>query len=102
MRDTDSNSLNSDAFADVHQPTVLQRPEHAISRKRISSAAVRVLYGLREAGYQAHLVGGAVRDLLLGGDPKDYDVATDAHPEQIRKVFRTCRLIGRQWRRRSP
>jgi poly(A) polymerase len=82
---------------DHHVLTVLQRPEHVISRKRISSAAVRVLYGLREAGFQAHLVGGAVRDLLLGGDPKDYDVATDAHPEEIRKVFRTCRLIGRRF-----
>ncbi|MCB1610860.1 MAG: polynucleotide adenylyltransferase PcnB [Xanthomonadales bacterium] len=80
-----------------HQPLVLERPQHIISRKRISSAAVRVLYGLREAGFQAHLVGGAVRDLLLGGDPKDYDVATDAHPEEIRKVFRTCRLIGRRF-----
>jgi poly(A) polymerase len=85
-------------MTEVHEePHVLPRAEHSISRKRISSAAVRVLYGLREAGYQAHLVGGAVRDLLLGGDPKDYDVATDARPEEIRKVFRTCRLIGRRF-----
>jgi poly(A) polymerase len=98
MRDTDSNRTHPGAAtATPYYPIVLQRPEHVISRKRISSAAVRVLYGLREAGYQAHLVGGAVRDLLLGGDPKDYDVATDAHPEQIRKVFRTCRLIGRRF-----
>jgi|CXWL01.1.fsa_nt_gi poly(A) polymerase len=76
---------------------VLPRAEHSISRKHIAPAAVRVLYGLREAGFQAHLVGGAVRDLLLGGDPKDWDVATDARPEQIRQTFRQCRLIGRRF-----
>jgi len=57
-----------------------------------------VLYGLRKAGYQAYLVGGSVRDLLLGREPKDFDVATDAHPEEIRQVFRSCRLIGRRFR----
>lgn len=92
--DTDSNH---EAAAGEHLPLLLHRAAHTISRKRISSAAVRVLYGLREAGYQAHLVGGAVRDLLLGADPKDYDVATDAHPEDIRRTFRTCRLIGRRF-----
>lgn len=98
MIDTEGKSLTKKEIgSETHLPIVLQRPEHSISRKHISSAAVRVLYGLREAGYQAHLVGGAVRDLLLGGDPKDYDVATDAHPEEIRKVFRTCRLIGRRF-----
>ena len=95
---TDHKALNFNASgAEEHLPLTLHRAAHSISRKHISSAAVRVLYGLREAGYQAHLVGGAVRDLLLGGEPKDYDVATDAHPEQIRKVFRTCRLIGRRF-----
>jgi poly(A) polymerase len=57
-----------------------------------------VLYGLRKAGYQAYLVGGSVRDLLLGREPKDFDVATDAHPEEIKEVFRSCRLIGRRFR----
>ena len=55
-------------------------------------------YELRQAGYQAFLVGGCVRDLLLGREPKDFDVVTDAHPEEIRGVFRNCRLIGRRFR----
>jgi len=95
--DTDTKLLNTQTDSAAHRPIVVERPQHSISRKHISSAAVRVLYGLREAGFQAHLVGGAVRDLLLGCDPKDYDVATDAHPEEIRRVFRTCRLIGRRF-----
>lgn len=77
---------------------IIPRAEHAISRRNISSGAVRVLYRLHEAGYRACLVGGAVRDLLLGGSPKDYDVATDATPEQVRALFRNCRLIGRRFR----
>jgi len=59
---------------------------------------LKVLYRLKAAGYQAHLVGGGVRDLLLGREPKDFDVATDASPEQVREVFRNCRLIGRRFR----
>jgi len=59
---------------------------------------LKVLYRLRQAGFQAHLVGGGVRDLLLGREPKDFDVATDAHPEQVRSIFRNCRLIGRRFR----
>lgn len=57
-----------------------------------------MLYRLRKAGFEAYLVGGCVRDLLLGREPKDFDVVTDAHPEQIRSVFRNCRLIGRRFR----
>jgi len=57
-----------------------------------------VLYKLKKSGYQAHLVGGGVRDLLLGREPKDFDIATDAHPEDVKKVFRNCRLIGRRFR----
>ena len=82
-------------------PTSLQvipREEHGISRKQMSHNALRVLYRLREAGFGAYLVGGAVRDLLVGGAPKDYDVATDATPEQVRSLFRNCRLIGRRFR----
>ena len=77
---------------------VIPRPEHNISRANISPNAVKVLYRLREAGYRACLVGGGVRDLLLGREPKDFDVATDARPEQVHKLFRNCRLIGRRFR----
>lgn len=77
---------------------VIPRDQHTISRKDISPNALRVLYRLREAGFGAYLVGGAVRDLLVGGRPKDFDVATDATPEQVKQLFRNCRLIGRRFR----
>ena len=77
---------------------VIARADHCISRKDISPNALRVLYKLREAGFQAYIVGGAVRDLLTGGHPKDFDVATDATPEQVKAQFRNCRLIGRRFR----
>ena len=79
-------------------PLIVPRAEHGISRKDISPNALRVLYKLREGGFQGYLVGGAVRDLLVGGHPKDFDVATDATPEQVRSLFRNCRLIGRRFR----
>ena len=78
-------------------PLVIPRSDHTISRAEISSNALKVLYRLKEAGYQAFLVGGAVRDLLLGIRPKDFDVATDALPEEVRRLFRNCRLIGRRF-----
>ncbi len=77
---------------------VVPRSEHGVSRAGISNNALRVLYRLKDAGYQAFLVGGAVRDLLLGLKPKDFDIATDATPEQIARLFRNCRLIGRRFR----
>ncbi|WP_291510461.1 polynucleotide adenylyltransferase PcnB [Acidithiobacillus sp.] len=74
------------------------RSEHCLSRRQISSGALQVLNTLHQAGHQAYLVGGSVRDLLLGREPKDYDVATDARPEQVRKLFRrNARLIGRRF-----
>jgi len=73
------------------------RAEHPISRANISPYALKVLYRLKDAGFQAFLVGGAVRDLLLGLAPKDFDVATAAHPEQVRRLFRNSRLIGRRF-----
>jgi tRNA nucleotidyltransferase/poly(A) polymerase len=69
-----------------------------VSRANISDNALKVLYRLRKEGYEAYLVGGGVRDLLLGREPKDFDIATDAHPEDIRAIFRNCRLIGRRFR----
>ncbi len=79
-------------------PTTITRSEHNISRSNISESALNVLYKLKKSGYQAYLVGGGVRDLLLGREPKDFDIATDAHPEEVKKVFRNCRLIGRRFR----
>ena len=80
------------------EPVVLKRPEHNVSRQNISSAAIKVLYRLKDEGYTAYIAGGGVRDLLLKRQPKDFDIATDATPEQIRKMFRNCRLIGRRFR----
>jgi len=77
---------------------VVPRAEHPISRSAISPNALKVLYRLRDAGFQAFLVGGSVRDLLLGLEPKDFDVATNALPDEVRSIFRNCRLIGRRFR----
>lgn len=79
-------------------PTIVSRSEHPISRANISPNALKVLYRLKDAGYQGHLVGGGVRDLLLGREPKDFDIATDAHPDEVRRLFGNCRLIGRRFR----
>ena len=76
----------------------IPRDAHSVSRRDISPNALRVLYRLREAGFQAYLVGGAVRDLLIGVIPKDFDVATGATPEEVKALFRNCRLIGRRFR----
>jgi poly(A) polymerase len=86
---------------DIHPrpgPTIIPRSEHGISRSRVSENALKVLYRLNKAGFKAFLVGGGVRDLLLGLQPKDFDIATDAHPEEIRSLFRNSRLIGRRFR----
>lgn len=77
---------------------MIPRDQHTISRKDISPNALRVLYRLRDAGFEAYLVGGAVRDLLVSGRPKDFDVATNATPEEVKSLFRNCRLIGRRFR----
>ncbi len=80
-----------------HVPTRIPRPEHSVSRNQISKSALKVLYQLHNAGYQAFLVGGCVRDLLLNITPKDFDVVTNAHPEEVKSLFRNCRLIGRRF-----
>ncbi|MFQ3304422.1 MAG: poly(A) polymerase, partial [Oceanospirillaceae bacterium] len=79
-------------------PNVITRDHHDISRRDISDNALKVLYRLKDAGYQGFLVGGGVRDILLGKQPKDFDIATDAHPEQVHKLFRNSILIGRRFR----
>jgi poly(A) polymerase len=78
--------------------TVLPRSQHNISRKSIAESALKVLYRLSKSGYRACLVGGGVRDLLLGIQPKDFDVATDATPEQVHELFKNSRIIGRRFR----
>lgn len=77
---------------------IVARKHHAISRKQISENAIKVLYRLHKAGFKAYLVGGGVRDILLGLEPKDFDVVTNATPEEIKKLFRNCRLVGRRFR----
>jgi poly(A) polymerase len=79
-------------------PIIVARADHPVSRSHISGNALKVLYRLKDAGFQAFLVGGCVRDLLIGIEPKDFDVATDASPEEVRRLFRNCRLIGRRFR----
>ena len=80
------------------EPVVVPRAEHAISRKQIDPDALKVLYRLHQANYAAYLVGGSVRDLLLGRRPKDFDIGTNAHPYQVKKLFRNCWIIGRRFR----
>ena len=91
-------STSATQFAELPAPRIVPRDAHNISRKQISHNALRVLYRLNEGGFDAYLVGGAVRDLLIGGHPKDFDVATNATPEQVKSLFRNCRLIGRRFR----
>lgn len=80
------------------EPRILARAEHSISRKNIPENTLKVLYRLNNSGKKAYLVGGAVRDLLLGRQPKDFDVGTDARPAEIRRLFRNSRIIGRRFR----
>src|SRR3954464_1806669 len=80
------------------EPTIVARDAHAISRRDIDPDALKVLYRLHEHNYVAYLVGGSVRDLLLGRRPKDFDVGTSAHPHQVKKLFRNCWIIGRRFR----
>jgi poly(A) polymerase len=77
---------------------VVSRAEHTISRSQIDPDALKVLYRLHQNGYVAYLVGGSVRDLLLGRRPKDFDIGTSAHPYQVKRLFRNCWIIGRRFR----
>jgi poly(A) polymerase len=80
------------------EPRIVPRSEHPISRKDINPNALKVLYRLHNAGYKAYMVGGSVRDLILGRKPKDFDVGTDAKPNEIRRLFSNSRIIGRRFR----
>lgn len=79
-------------------PIIIPRDRHTLSRKLLSRNALKVMYRLREKGFIAYLVGGGVRDVLLGREPKDFDIVTDATPGQIKKIFRNSRIIGRRFR----
>ncbi len=79
-------------------PVVYKRSEHCVSRKNIDPDALRVLYRLSSLGYTAYLVGGGVRDLLMGRQPKDFDVGTSAKPNEVKRAFRNCFLVGRRFR----
>ncbi|MEM1244006.1 MAG: polynucleotide adenylyltransferase PcnB [Pseudomonadota bacterium] len=81
----------------LQNPTFIPRSAHSLSRKKISKNALKVLYRLRKNGYDAYLVGGCVRDLLLGREPKDFDIATNAKPNEINKIFRNGRMIGKRF-----
>ena len=80
------------------EPVIVPRAEHPISRRDIDSDALKVLYRLHESGAVAYLVGGSVRDLLLGRRPKDFDVGTSAHPYEVKRLFRNCWIVGRRFR----
>src|SRR5215204_3305830 len=80
------------------EPVIVPRSDHAISRQHIDADALKVLYRLRQFDHIAYLVGGSVRDLLLGRTPKDFDVGTSAHPYQVKRLFRNCWIIGRRFR----
>ncbi|MCG9596442.1 polynucleotide adenylyltransferase PcnB [Vibrio sp. Isolate25] len=97
MNKNDYTPSEKDSYPELSL-NIITRQEHNISRKQISDNALKVLYRLHGAGFDAFLVGGGVRDLLLGQNPKDFDIATNATPEQIRQLFKNCRLIGRRFR----
>lgn len=91
-------AINPPQPDDLPEPRIIPRPEHGISRQNIDPDALKVLYRLQRHGFLAYLVGGSVRDLLLGKKPKDFDVGTDAHPSQVHRLFRNSRIIGRRFR----
>ncbi|SDM47274.1 poly(A) polymerase [Franzmannia pantelleriensis] len=89
---------SQDGPAVSHGLQIIPRDQHPVSRRQFSEPALKVLYRLHNAGFEAYLVGGCIRDSLLGQTPKDFDVATDATPEQLRDLFRNSRIIGRRFR----
>lgn len=94
-----SRNKSLPGYSSSQTPVIVKRTKHGISRKQIDKSALDVLYGLKRGGYDGYLVGGCVRDLLLGLEPKDFDVVTNAEPDQVKSVFKQrCRLIGRRFR----
>src|SRR5208283_2277445 len=80
------------------EPRIIHRADHPISRQDIDKDTLHVLYKLKDANYSSFLVGGAVRDLLMGRRPKDFDIATDARPNELRRLFRNSRVVGRRFK----
>ena len=80
------------------KPLIVSRDQHSLSRKSVDDAALKTLYRLDKAGYEAYLVGGCVRDILLEKKPKDFDVVTNAFPQQVRRLFGNSRIIGRRFK----
>ena len=95
--DEDDEEWDEDDDGEL-RPRILPRPKHAISRSLVDNNALKVLYRLDRGGYKAFLVGGGVRDLMLGRRPKDFDISTSARPNEIRRLFRNARIIGRRFR----
>ena len=98
IESSSGNHLKNSGKPDSNGPKIIPRAAHNVSRDDVSKSALKVLYRLNKAGFQAFLVGGCVRDALVGLHPKDFDVATNATPEEVRALFGNCRLIGRRFR----
>ncbi|OMH32047.1 polynucleotide adenylyltransferase PcnB [Motiliproteus sp. MSK22-1] len=96
--DLPDNTDDTDSNDNGPQMQIISRDRHPVSRKDLSDNALKVLYRLKDAGYEAYLVGGCVRDVMLGKHPKDFDVSTEATPEQVHELFRNSRLIGRRFK----
>lgn len=95
---TPSKTASKNQHATVTEPVIVPRPDHPISRKKIAHNAIKILYRLKNNGFTAYLAGGAVRDMLLGQIPADFDIVTDANPKQLKRLFRNSRIIGRRFR----
>ncbi len=95
---TSSHSRDKNPHTPDLEPVIITRSGHPVSRKKIDHNAVKILYRLKNHGFKAYLAGGAVRDLLLGKTPADFDIVTDATPKQVKKLFRNSRIIGRRFR----
>src|SRR5271167_1110252 len=98
VRDAGGVASNGPTDTTQVEPSILERSQHPISRRDIDPNVLKILYRLIAADYSGYLVGGGVRDLMMGRRPKDFDVATSAHPQQVRDLFRNSRLIGRRFR----
>ncbi len=95
---TVSKATTNDQQNSAPEPVIIPRPDHPISRKKIAHNAIKILYRLKNSGFTAYLAGGAVRDMLLGQTPADFDIVTDANPKQLKRLFRNSRIIGRRFR----